>query len=191
MRFIDRLSPSQRANISRRWRQVDSALVTAAHLAEPLSLALLSITGLVLPWLEGDLAPIPAFRAWHGLAGLALVLILVWRGMGRIVSFGFLLSTPDGRSDVAWILRHSRWRYTSDAWVGAPYRVLLALVVYSGVERFWGERFGISLVPLLSPIAWASLHTMISPYFWALLLLLSYLRGRKLARALLAEIRSP
>jgi hypothetical protein len=191
MRFIDLRSHRDRAN-ARRWlRQVDSALITLAHLAEPASLALLAMTGLVLPWLEGDLAPIPAFRLWHQLAGLALLLILAWRGAARVAAWGALLASPAGRADAAWHLRHPPIGRLRDAWLGATYGTVLALTLYTGVERFWGARTGVALLPLFSPTGWAALHTMLAPYFWAVLLVLSYTRGRKFARALLAEIRSP
>jgi hypothetical protein len=187
----------------RRWlRQADAALVTAARVSEPVALLLLIVTGFALPWLRGDLAPIPAARTLHGLAGLALVLVLLYRvaalggrgllGLVRAIRPQREAPLPSG----AWGAL-GQWRGWRNGAIQLAYTVTLAALVFSGVERWWTARAsvgghpGATLLPLLSAAQAQALHALAAPYFCAALLILFYVKGRKRARALLDELRSP
>jgi hypothetical protein len=78
-----------------------------------------------------------------------------------------------------------------DAALEAAYHAALAVLLCSGVERAVALRSGRTLLGLLSPAEIQVLHAAAAPYFYAVLLLLSYVEGRRRARALLQELRSP
>jgi hypothetical protein len=183
-------------------RRVDPVLVTSAHIAEPLALAALILTGLVLPWLDGEWAPIPMVRTVHLLAGLALVLVLIYRVLAKSIAGAAWFVRQGWRGPKAWRRQGQevteaifstigRWRALRDIAVGAAYEVAVAVLVLSGLAYAWALRTG---QPPLGPLSAAQvqvLHGLAAPYFYTALLILSYVKGRRRTRALLHELRSP
>jgi hypothetical protein len=199
---LRQVSPDVTAADLRRWlRRADPALVATAHLAEPVALGLLVVTGWALPWLVSDWTPISAFRALHLLAGEVLALVLSYRVLALTVRGARRLVQ---RSGVPWrrpLLRrplaHAAlpsamgWRGIRDPALELAYQATLAVCVLSGIERAVSARTGQPLLGLLSVAETHVLHVLAAPYFYTALLLLSYVEGRKRARALLHELRSP
>jgi hypothetical protein len=177
----------------RHWlRLADPPLVAMAHLAEPVALALLVLTGLITPLLTADWAPIPAVRATHLLAGLVLVLVLVFRiVMLGIQGVRWLARRPGASLRRLTLPPSAGWRRVRDPMLEVAYQVALAVMVVSGVEHALARRNGEPLLGLLSAAELQALHAVAAPYFYTALLLLSYVEGRKRARVLLNELRSP
>jgi hypothetical protein len=100
----------------------------------------------------------------------------------------------DPRALAALLPGRDRWRATA---VQLAYTLALLAMVVTGVEHAWALRGvaagtpGATLLGLLAPGQALGLHSIGAPYFYGALLLLSYVRGRTRARALLAELRSP
>jgi cytochrome b561 len=169
-----------------RLERLDALLTGAALLSAPVAVGLLIVTGELTGWLRGPWAPLPALRTLHALAGLALLLALSYRGVAGLLRLARPRAGPGprptglrGRSAAAGAL------------LPATLLLVLTALAYAGAEVWWSRRFGHALLPLLTPLQWSVAHALLAPYFYAILLLVSFLRGKTLLRRLLREMREP
>jgi hypothetical protein len=175
----------------RHWlRGVDPFLAAMAGIAEPATLAVLVATGLALPRLKGDWAPVPACRTLHLLAGVALALMLAWRGGAMLIRCVFRpIQRPGTRP--AFSGPPGGWRRMRDTALEAVYHAALVIQVVTGLIYAWARRGGEVPPWLPGAIQAQALHALGAPYLYGVLLLLFYVEGRRRARALLQELRSP
>ncbi len=188
--------PVDRESVRRWLLQADPALVTVARVSEPAALLVLLGTGFTLPWLHGEWAPLPSVRGLHTLAGLALVLLWVyrlaaWTAVGMRGLVRAVRSPRRPRLPPLSVLLRGPWRRWRNIGIELAYHVTLAVMVISGVARAWQVRTGVTLPALLPSGAPQALHALAAPYFYAALLILFYVKGRQRARLVLQELRAP
>lgn len=165
----------------------DGFLRFCARWGIPAALGFVIVSGPVLPLIGGGLAPYPGLRSLHVLCGLGLILAVLYdaaswaigtaqRALRRMRRPGPL---PRGRADR---LRTGLF---------ALHGVLLVTLLWTGVERYAGERWGISLVPVLTATEWRLLHRLMAPYYLAAFLIHSFVKSRVAWRSLLDQLRRP
>jgi hypothetical protein len=67
----------------------------------------------------------------------------------------------------------------------------VGLLVLSGLERYWELGRGLSPLPWLSAAEWSVLHGLLSPYLYAILLLIVVIRGRMALKRAFAYLYRP
>ncbi len=167
----------------------DRALSFAARWGVPAALGFLIVSGPLLPTIGGGLAPYAGLRSLHVLAGLGLILAAGYRALA------WLLRGLPGLW--RWV-RHrrghrpeARRRDPARAALVALHGLLLAAMLWTGIERYAGQRWGVAVAPVLSATEWSLAHRLLAPYYLSALLLLWFVKSRIAWRALLEQLRRP
>ncbi len=165
----------------------DRALVFGARWGVPAALVFVILSGPLLPRIGGGLAPYPGLRSMHVLAGVGLILavayrVLVWGAAGV-------------RTVWRWVRQRRRpklfWPPPAQAALAGLHGLLLALMLWTGIERYVGQRFGVAVAPLLTAVEWGLVHRLLAPYYVAALLVVWFLKTRVAWRVLLDQLRRP
>ena len=165
----------------------DRLLRFCARWGVPGALGFVIVSGPLLSRIGGGLAPYPGLRSLHVLAGLGLVLALLYHAgvgaFGAAMALGKRLRQP----------RHGHGRSPGRAGVilFAIHGSLLAAMLWSGIERHAGQRWGVAIVPLFSATEWSLLHRLLAPYYLAALLIYWFVKSRLAWRTLLDQLRRP
>lgn len=165
----------------------ERALRFCARWGVPGSLAFAILSGPLLARIGGGLAPYPGLRSLHVLAGLALVLAVLYTLGDEGISAGMRLWNILRRRPASRWLRSDRVGTV----LGALHGVLLIFVLWSGMERYIGQRWGATLLPLLSASGWSLAHRLIAPYYLSALLIHWFMKSRVAWRTLLDQLRRP
>jgi hypothetical protein len=75
--------------------------------------------------------------------------------------------------------------------ISSLHAVLLVMVLWTGIERYIGQRWGTTLLPILSPTEWGLAHRLIAPYYLSALLIHWFMKSRVAWRSLLDQLRKP
>jgi len=165
----------------------DRAMLFAARWGVPAALAFAILSGPILPLIGGGLAPYPGLRSLHVLAGVGLIIAAAYRAL----AWGVI----GARAIWRWVRQRRRprlaWPAPAQAALAELYMLLFALMLWSGVERYVGQRFGIAILPLLSAPQWSLAHRLLAPYYVSVLLVVWFVKGRVAWRALLDQLRRP
>jgi len=166
---------------------IDRVLVFLARWGVPAALVVVLVSGPLLPLMGGGLGPYPGLRSLHVLAGLSLLLAVAH----RVLKWGVT-----GVWAVWLWARHGRrpqvsWPRPARAVLAGLYGLLFALTLWSGVERYVGQRFGTAIAPMLSALEWGLAHRLLAPYYVAALLVVWFVRSRAVWRDLLDQLRRP
>ena len=169
----------------------DRALSFVERWAVPGLLGFLLLSGPLLSASGGGLTPYAGLRSLHALAGLGLVLaavyrVLAWlvRGLGAFRRW-VRLWRQEGRRPA------TRWPNPARAGLVGGHGLLLAMMLWTGIERYIGQRWGLAVAPVLSATEWSLAHRLLAPYYVAALLLLWFFNSRIAWRALLDQLRRP
>lgn len=167
----------------------DRALSFAARWGVPGALGFLILSGPLLPLIGGGLAPYAGLRSLHVLAGLGLILAAGYRVLAWL---------PRGLPGLWRWIRHRQQhrpaalrRDPARAALVALHGLLLAMMLWTGIERYTGQRWGVAVAPVLSATEWSLAHRLLAPYYAAALLLLWFFKSRIAWRALLDQLRRP
>jgi hypothetical protein len=165
----------------------DRALSFSARWGVPGALGFLILSGPILPLIGGGLTPYAGLRSLHVLAGLGLLVAVVYRVLrSGLTSAQFLFTwARTGRRPT--IL----WPDPAQAALVALHGLLLAMMLWTGIERYIGQRWGEVMLPWMSATAWGLAHHLLTPYYVAALLLLWFVKSRIAWRALLDQLRRP
>jgi hypothetical protein len=165
----------------------DRLLRFCARWGIPAALIFVLLSGPLLPSLGGGLSPYAGLRSLHVLAGLGLILAAVYRlTLWSGASLAHLWARARRHVRLA-PLPHQTAR---DVMAGI-HGVLLIFMLWTGLERYAGQRWGISLWPILTPTEWALLHRLLAPYYLSALLIYWFMRSRVAWRRLLDQLRRP
>jgi hypothetical protein len=153
----------------------------------PSALAFVMLSGPLLSRIGGGLAPYPGLRSLHALAGLALVLAVLYEVGAAVVCWGESLWNR-----VRHRIRIPRSNREPFAFaISSLHGVLLVMVLWTGIERYIGQRWGTTVLPILSPIEWGLAHRLIAPYYLSALLIHWFMKSRVAWRSLLDQLRKP
>ena len=169
----------------------DRAFVFAARWGVPAALLFVVVSGPLLPLLGGGLAPYPGLRSLHVLAGGVLLLAVVYRVFAWAVTGARTVSRwarPGRRPRISWPPRSGT---LARIVLAGLYGLLFALMLWSGVERYVGQRFGNPIVPVLSALELGLAHRLLAPYYVAALLVVWFVKSRVAWRVLLDQLRRP
>ena len=165
----------------------DGFLRYCARWGVPAAFVFVILSGPVLPLIGGGLWPYPGLRSLHVLCGLGLILAVLYdagswairtaqRRSSGLRRRGGHAKAPGARLRMGLFVLHG---------------ALLATLLWTGVERYAGERWGIALLPLLTATQWSLLHRLVAPYYLAAFLIHSYVKSRLAWHTLLDQLRRP
>lgn len=156
------------------------------------ALAILILSGESLPWLNlvDWHYSIPLMRGIHVLAGLTLLLVFtarlgglilrgmrfaaLQRGVHRAVLPFIMVKIKSGRN----LMFLAYWSVTG-------------LILLSGLERLFQVRYGVMLLPWLTPAQWAVLHHQLKPYLYVILLYLFITQGKIIVKRMMNYLYAP
>ena len=169
----------------------EHALQRFMHWGFRLSLLVLAITGEWITHLDSPgsstLVSLPALRGIHALGAMLLVAVLLAHALDRL---GLFYRWWQKQSSPFPLFSSWRGRNLRSLMNGA-FALLVGLLVFSGLERFWQMRFGGGMLPALSPFTWYALHRVLPFFLYALLLFLSFNWGRMLLKRMLRYLYAP
>jgi hypothetical protein len=206
-----RVPAAARAQLAAAAVWADRLLGFCARWGVPAALGFAIVSGPLLPRIGGGLAPYPGLRSLHVLCGVALALdLLVHAGAWGVGAAQWLWLRQPWlwlRRPWLWLRRPWPWRRRRQPVPrggglgrgGLPGRVglfalhgvLLAAMLWTGLERYAGQRWGRALAPVLSASEWSLLHGLLAPYYVAALLVYWFVKSRLAWRTLLDQLRRP
>lgn len=156
-----------------------------------IGLGLLVLTGEMLalqthlqPWV-----PVQLLRNTHALAGLILILAMVFQ-MSRFIAWVWLrylkplLPGAVGRTAI------QPRKFSKVGMLDASFWAVSLLMVLSGLERFVRLEFEVAFLPLF-PALWWPLHSTLRLFWYALFLLFFVIYGKIWTKRALYYLRSP
>lgn len=133
---------------------------------------------------------IPLMRGVHVLAGLTLLLVFTARG-GDLLMRGMrfaALHRGVHRAVLPFIILKIK---SGRNLVFLAYWSLTGLILLSGLERLFQVRYGITVLPWLTPAQWAVLHHHLKPYLYAILLFLFIIQGKIIVKRVMNYLYAP
>jgi len=165
----------------------DRLLRFCARWGVPAALGFVIVSGPLLSRIGGGLAPYPGLRSLHGLAGLGLGLAVLYHAgvwaLGAALGLWKRLRARGPGAKPSPGGKHLA--------LAAIHGALLSALLWSGIERYAGQRWGRAIVPLLSATEWSLLHRLLAPYYLAALLIYWFVKSRLAWRTLLDQLRRP
>jgi hypothetical protein len=170
----------------------DQGLTGASAWAGGIALAVLIVSGEVLGRRDfsESLVSIPFLRGLHLLAGGVLLAVILGRIGGAILRLA-RLAARGGRVLPAHPALQGIWPAPGPLLLALAFWATVGLLVLSGLERYWELGRGLSPLPWLSAAEWSVLHGLLSPYLYAILLLIVVIRGRMALKRAFAYLYRP
>jgi hypothetical protein len=169
----------------------DRALSFAARWGVPGGLGFLIVSGVLLPQLPANSVLFPGLRSLHVLAGLALLLAAIYQGVLGANEFALRIWERVRGRPMAGIEGMPRETAGVRGGLRLLHRILLGMMLWTGLERYTGQRWGSALLPILTVPEWGLAHRILASYYLASLLLHWFVKSRIAWRALLDELRRP